>query len=72
MEFVVSMRPRPWPEVPAETARAAKASFRKGSLAMRVRDELGEVYADERFAAAFAAVGQPALSPGQCCSTRRT
>jgi transposase len=65
MEFVVSMRPRPWPEVPDATARAAKAAFPKGSLAMRVRDELGEVYADERFAAAFAAVGQPALSPGQ-------
>lgn len=62
---MVSMRPRPWPEVPEATARAARAAFPKGNLAMRVRDELGEVYADERFASAFAVVGKPALSPGQ-------
>jgi hypothetical protein len=37
----MSMQPRPWPAVPAGTARVAKLAFRKGALAIRVRDELG-------------------------------
>jgi transposase len=32
---------------------------------MRVRDELGELFTDDQFAAAFATRGQPGLSPGQ-------
>jgi len=32
---------------------------------MRIRDELGEVYADIRFAAAFGVRGRPGISPGQ-------
>ena len=32
---------------------------------MRIRDELGEVYADARFAAAFGVRGRPGTSPGQ-------
>ena len=39
------------------TARMARASSPKGNLAMRIRGELGEVYADARFAAAFGAGG---------------
>jgi transposase len=65
MDVVVSMEPLPWPQVPALTARAAQASFPKGNLAMRIRDVLGEVYSDGRFAAAFASAGRPAVSPGQ-------
>ena len=42
----MSMRPRALPEVPAQTAAVARAAFCKGALAMRVRDELGEVFAD--------------------------
>jgi transposase len=59
----VSMRPQPWPENPEMTARAASA---KGAypLAMRVRDELGELFADAEFAAAFGTRGRPGLSPG--------
>lgn len=56
---VVSMQLRPWPDVPELTARMARSSFRKGNLAMRVRDELGEVYADTRFVAAFGVRGRP-------------
>jgi hypothetical protein len=62
---VMSMQPRPWPDVPALTARMARSSSRKGNLAMRIRDELGEVYADTRFAAAFgsgAGRGSPRVS----------
>ena len=39
----MSMQPKPWPVVPAETARVAKKAFPKGSLAVRIRDELGGV-----------------------------
>jgi transposase len=58
------MRPRPWPLVPEQTAMVARAAFAKGSLPIRVRDELGEVFADEQFAAAFGVRGAPAESPG--------
>ncbi len=59
------MQPRPWPEVPELTAKVARSSFPKGNLAMRIREELGEVYADARFAAAFGVRGRPGISPGQ-------
>ena len=39
----MSMRPRVLPAVPAPTAAVARAAFARGSLAMRVRAELGEV-----------------------------
>jgi transposase len=61
----MSMQPRPWPDVPELTARMARSSSPKGNLAMRIRDELGEVYADARFAAAFGVRGRPGISPGQ-------
>src|SRR5262245_3190952 len=54
---VMSMQPRPWPEVPAETARVARRAFRGGSLAMRARDELGAWYADVDFAGAYGVRG---------------
>ncbi len=59
------MQPRPWPDVPELTARMARSSSPKGNLAMRIREELGEVYADARFAAAFGVRGRPGISPGQ-------
>ncbi|WP_407698289.1 transposase [Streptomyces marianii] len=63
----MSMRPRPWPEVPELTARVARAVAARGPypLAMRVRDELGELFADAEFAEAFGAGGRPGWSPGQ-------
>jgi transposase len=63
--LVMSMQPRPWPDVPELTAKMARSSSRQGNLAMRIRDELGEVYADARFAAAFGVRGRPGISPGQ-------
>jgi transposase len=60
------MQPRPWPEVPEETARVARAAFRKGgSLPIRIRDELGSWYEDGDFAAAYAVRGAPGISPAQ-------
>ena len=43
----------------------ARAAFPKGSLAIRVRDELGPLFTDEEFADLFPARGKPAWSPGR-------
>jgi transposase len=61
----MSMQPKPWPVVPEATARTARASSRKGNLAMRIRDVLGQVYADEAFTGAFGVRGKPGISPAQ-------
>jgi hypothetical protein len=61
----MSLQPRRLPEVPADTARAARAAFRRGSLAIRLRDELGEVWSDERFQSLFGVRGKPGISPAQ-------
>src|SRR5436190_16727223 len=62
---IMSMQPHPWPAMPASTARVAKRAFRKGSLAMRARDELGAWCQDEAFAAAYGVRGAPGISPAQ-------
>jgi transposase len=61
----MSMQPKPWPEVPADTARIAKSAFRKGALAIRIRDQLGSWYDDEAFAGAYGVRGRPGISPAQ-------
>jgi transposase len=44
----------------------AKSAFRRGgSLAIRIRDELGSWYADGDFAAAYPVRGKPGISPAQ-------
>lgn len=50
--------------VPELTARVVRASFPKGTLAVRVRDVLGPVFRDDDFAVAFPRQGRPAISPG--------
>ena len=61
----MSMQPKPWPEVPAATARVAGKAFRKGSLAIRARDELGAWCADADFAGVYGVRGAPGISPAQ-------
>ncbi|WP_424712495.1 IS1182 family transposase [Kitasatospora acidiphila] len=61
----MSVQPRSWPAVPEQTVVVARAAFPKGVLAIRVRDELGELFADEEFASAFGVRGRPGISPGQ-------
>lgn len=61
----MSMQPMEAGEIPAETVRVARAAFPKGSLAIRVRDELGPLFVDEEFADLFPARGKPAWSPGR-------
>ncbi|MEU6237207.1 transposase [Kitasatospora sp. NPDC047058] len=58
------MRAAGLPEAPEQTALVAAAAFPKGTLAMRVRQELADVFADEPFASAFGVRGAPGLSPG--------
>src|SRR3712207_1635104 len=49
--------------VPEETARVAKAAFRRGNPLLSLRDELGAVFADTDFADLFPRLGQPGLPP---------
>ncbi|MEV6058253.1 IS1182 family transposase [Streptomyces sp. NPDC052107] len=51
-------------EIPELTRRVACRAFPKGSLAIRLRDSLGQVFDDMLFAAAFPSDGRPAASPG--------
>ncbi len=59
----MSLRPEPISPVPAETARIARAAFPKGHPCLRLRDALGPIYDDGRFAALFPAQGRPAEAP---------
>ena len=59
----MSLRPQVCPAVPEETVRIARASFPKGSRYMRLRDELGAVFDDSRFAGLFPTRGRPAEAP---------
>ncbi|WP_089007295.1 IS1182 family transposase [Micromonospora viridifaciens] len=58
------MQPRSRVQIPEQTVLVARAAFPHGSVAMSARDELGEVFGDEQFAAAFGSRGAPAESPG--------
>jgi transposase len=59
----MSLQPRPIPEIPELTARVAHAAFPKGTLAIRIRDELGSIYEDEQFVDLYPQRGQSMLSP---------
>jgi transposase len=61
----MSLQPKGSGEIPAETVRVARAAFPKGSLAIRVRDELGPLFTDQEFADLFPVRGKPAWSPGR-------
>jgi transposase len=59
----MSLRPSPIQPVPEETARVARAAFRTGNPLLRLRDELGPIFADADFADLFPRRGQPGLPP---------
>ena len=59
----MSVKPFAPSEVPAETARVARAAFPKGNAYMLLRDTLGPLYADAQFAALYSERGQPATAP---------
>src|SRR5215212_6564992 len=60
---VMSLKPDPIQPVPEETARVARAAFRKGNPLLKLRDELGAIFADADFADLFPRLGQPGLPP---------
>jgi transposase len=59
----MSLKPTPIDPVPEGTARVARAAFRKGNPLLKLRDELGTIFADEDFADLFPKRGQPGLAP---------
>lgn len=59
----MSMYPQVLGSIPEETVRVAQAACPKGTLAMRLRDELGAVYQDEQFTVLYPREGQPAYAP---------
>jgi transposase len=57
----MSLRLEPIGEIPAETARVARAAFSKGTVVMRLRDEFSALYQNEDFRNLYPTRGQPAL-----------
>ena len=52
-------------EIPEMTVEVAKSAFPKGNAVMKIRDELGALFADDEFAALYPTIGQPAASPSR-------
>src|SRR3954453_9461518 len=61
----MSLRPQPTAAIPEDTRRAPHAAFPKGTLCLRIADELGGLYRDDQFAELFPNRGQPAASPAR-------
>ena len=59
----MSLQPSSTYSVPEHTARVARAAFPKGTLCLRLYDELGTIFTDHDFADLFAHRGQPAEAP---------
>ncbi len=60
----MSLRPQqPIPLVPDDTARVARAAFRRGNPCLLLRDRLGVMFDDAGFADLYPKRGQPAYAP---------
>jgi len=60
----MSLRPQqPIPPVPDDTARVARAAFRRGNACLILRDRLGTLFTDADFADLYPKRGQPAYAP---------
>ncbi len=59
----MSLCPQSLPPVPDDTARIARAAFRRGNPYVLLRDKLGAVFADADFADLYPKRGQPAYAP---------
>jgi transposase len=64
---VMSMQPQPWPEPDEQVAVAILAMYggREAPLPVVIRDQLGELFADEQFSVAFGDRGRPGWAPGR-------
>jgi transposase len=61
----MTLRPRPVPPVPVETARVARAAFPGGNLYVQMRDELDAIFDDAQFSSLFPVRGRPAEAPSR-------
>src|SRR2546421_12639468 len=61
--MTMSLHAQPLAPIPALTARIARTSFPKGTLAMRLRDALGSIFEDVDFAQPFPRRGRAAEAP---------
>ena len=61
----MSLHPQPPSAIPQETHRVAHAAFPKGTLCLRVADELGDLDRDDPFAELFPTRGPPSASPAR-------
>jgi transposase len=61
----MSLHPQPHSAIPDETRRVAHAAFPKGTLCLRIAEELGPLFRDDPFAELFPTRGQPAASPAR-------
>ncbi len=59
----MSLHAQPLDPIPELTSRIARASFPKGTLAMRLRDALGPIYEDADFVDLFPKRGRAAEAP---------
>lgn len=59
----MSLHPSSVELVPGDTARVARAAFPAGNLYLRMRDEVGPLFADDDFVDLFATRGRPADRP---------
>jgi transposase len=59
----MSLHAHPIDPIPEWTRRIAQTSFPKGTLAMRIRDEMGSLYQDDDFADLFPKRGRAAEAP---------
>jgi len=59
----MSLASQPLPPVPDDTARIARAAFRRGNPYVLLRDRLGAVFANADFADLYPKLGQPAYAP---------
>src|SRR3954463_8781826 len=57
------LRPGPPPPAPDDTAHVARLTFPRGNPLLTLRDRLGPVFDDHRFAPLFPSKGQPAEAP---------
>jgi transposase len=63
-EAIMSLHAQPLAPIPTDTARVAKAAFRrKGNLYLTIGDRIGPLFEDVDFSDLYGADGAPALSP---------
>jgi len=61
----MSLKAQPWPDLPSDTARVARAAFRRGSLYLTLGDKVGQLFGDADLADLYALEGSPGYSPAQ-------